>query len=268
MNAIVDPVMTQSYFRLSDAQMDEEVAVKGSLFRQATVVQVSTEAEATRHAHTFPDIADRFAAVPMFTPYLHSAPASILEKHCKALPVQLLFVGNQARRKGLQEAVDAYMSLPDATRKHTVFTIVSRFDRGDIKIPDDPRITVHKGLPQSAVIELMRSSHVLVNVAHHESYGLIFLEAMSQGTLCLGPDWEVQREILDHGRAGMNVRCEIDLLRAAMLLAIEDEEHRLALASAGWRRFKERYTPEIVAEKYAELFRTVAISATNNMMHE
>jgi len=227
-------------------------------------VQVCTETEASRHALMFPDIADRFVPVPLFGPHLRSAPESVLDKHRNASPVRLLFVGNDVQRKGLQEALEAYSSLPDTVRRNTSFTIVSHFDRGGIAIPDDPRITVHRGLPQTEVLELMRTSHLLVNVSHHESWGMIFLEAMSQGMLCLGPDWETQRELFDEGHAGMNVRCEVDLIRSAMLQAIEDEQYRITLASAGWQRFNERYTPAVVASRYADLFRAVASGGYKN----
>jgi glycosyltransferase involved in cell wall biosynthesis len=262
MNAIVAPEMTRSYFDVGQVEMDEEVAVKGKLFRKATVVQVCTESEAARHARTFPDIADRFVPVPLFGPHLRTAPESVLEKHRNASPVRLLFVGNDTHIKGLQETVDAYMSLPENVRKLTQFNIVSHFDRGfygkRVTLPNDPHIKVHRGLPQAEVLDLMRVSHVLLNISHFESWGMTFLEAMSQGTLCVGPDWETQRELFDGGRAGINVQCETGLVREAMLRAIEDEEHRLALASAGWQRFNERYAPAVVAERYADLFRSVA----------
>ena len=67
------------------------------------------------------------------------------------------------------------------------------------------------------VLALMRDSHVLVNVSHIESFGMVFLEGMSQGMLCLGPDWEVQREIFDEGRAGMNMRCEVGTLACRII---------------------------------------------------
>jgi glycosyltransferase involved in cell wall biosynthesis len=266
MNALVDPEMVKSYFRLSQAQMDEEAEVKGRLFRQATVVQVCTEAEAARHARLFPDIAERFVPVPLFGPHLWSAPESVLEKHREASPVKLLFVGNTPRLKGLQETLDAYASLPEQVRRSTLFTIVSHLDGGSVDMPSDPRITLHRGLPQADVIELMRASHVLVNASRFESYGMIFLEAMSQGTLCVGPNWEVQRELFDDGRAGINVQCDTGLLREAMLRAIQDGEHRLALASAGWRRFNQLYAPSVVAERYANLFRAVAARAPLNTL--
>jgi glycosyltransferase involved in cell wall biosynthesis len=171
------------------------------LFRKAAIVQVCTEAEAARHARTFPDVADRFVPVPLFVPHLRSAAESVLDKHRKASPVRLLFVGNDARRKGLKEALDAFAHLPEAVRQSSLFTIVSHFDRSfdgsRVSVPSDPRVTVHGGLPQADVLELMRESHVLVNAAHCESYGNVFLEAMSQGTLCVGPSWEVQRELFD-----------------------------------------------------------------------
>jgi glycosyltransferase involved in cell wall biosynthesis len=258
MHAVVDPEMTMSYFGMSQAESDEFAAAKVDLFRKATVVQVCTEAEAERHRRSYPDIADRFVPVPLFAPYLRSAPESILEKHRKASPVRLLFVGNDARRKGLQETLSAYMALPESVRRATTFTIISHFDGGKVTVPDDPSITVHHGLAQADVIEYMRTSQVLVNVAHHESYGLIFPEAMSQGTLCIGPDWEVQRELFDQGRAGINVRCQVSLIRAVLLRAIEDEEYRLRLATSAWHRFNKLYAPAVVAEKYADLFRSVA----------
>jgi glycosyltransferase involved in cell wall biosynthesis len=260
MNGTPDPEMLKSYFGFGQAEIDEEIAVKGELFRRAAAVQVCTEVEAARLARNFPDIAERFVSVPLFAPDLRSIPEAAIEKHRRANPVRLLFVGNQPWLKGLPETLEVYSSLPAAIRQYTTLTIVSHFDgdRRRVPIPDDPHILVRRGLSQTEVLELMRVSHVLVNVSRLESFGMVFLEAMSQGMLCLGPDWEVQREIFDEGHAGMNLRCEVGPLRAALLRAIEDEDHRIALASAGWRRFNERYAPEIVASKYANLFRTVA----------
>ncbi len=258
MNAILDPAMTAHYFESTVADIEEEISIKGELYRKAAAVQVCSEAEAERHRRTFPDIADRFHAVPLFGPHLVAADESILDKHVRAPTIRLLFVGNQAKRKGLEEALEAYLSLPDEVRKFTSFDIVSHFDKSRIPITNEPQIAIHRGLGQSEVVELMRRSHVLVNVAHHESYGMIFLEAMSQGVLCLGPDWEVQREILAKGHAGVILPCQTASIRSAMLRAVEDEDWRISLASMALRRFKEHYAPAVVAHKYAELFRSTA----------
>ena len=262
MSAIVDPEMEQTYFGLSQAEMDENLSVKGDLFHRAAAVQVCSDAEAGRHARLFPDIADRFIPVPLFGPHLRAAEETILEKHRAPRNLKILFIGNQARRKGLPEALEAYISLPAAVRKSTTFTIVSSFDRGAVPIPASPDIEFHRGLPQNQVLALLARAHILINPAHHESYGMVFLEAMSQGTLCIGPDWEVQRELFDYGRAGVNVRCQVPLIRESMTRAIEDEPWRTALATSGWHRFNERYAPAVVAEQYAKLFRAVAAQRT------
>lgn len=258
MSALVDPEMVRTYLNPGPAAMEDEIRVKGELFHKATVVQVCTDAEAARHARMFPDIADRFVPVPLFGPHLSSAPQSVLEKHRTPSPIRLLFVGNMARLKGLPEVLEAYMSLSDCVRKLTSLTIVSHFDGGILTVPEDPCIVVHRGLPQGEVLTLMREAHVLINPSHFESYGMVFLEAMSQGALCIGPDWEVQRELFDYGRAGVNVHCQVPLISETLLRAIEDEAWRTALATAGWRRFNERYAPAVVAEEYAKLFRAVA----------
>lgn len=266
MNGILDPEMQKSFFHTDQTFVDEEIAVKRQFLRKAAAVQLCTDGQAARHARTFPEIADRFVAIPLFAPDLRPIPESSLEKHRKADPVKLLFVGNQPRLKGLPETLEAYASLPDSIRRCTTLTIVSHFDgdRRGFTIPDDPRITIHRGLRPPQVLALMRNSHVLINVSHCESFGMVFIEAMSQGMLCLGPDWEAQREIFDEGRAGINLRCDVGLLRVALLRAIQDEKYRLALASAGWRRFNERYAPAVVASKYAELFRAVAAGKLAN----
>ena len=172
MNGLPDPEMVKSYSGFGQAEIDEEIAVKGVLLRKAAAVQLCTEAEVARHARTFPDIAERFVAVSLFAPDLHSIPESRIEKHRKARPVRLLFVGNQPRLKGLPETLEAYASLPDAIRRFTSLTVVSHFDgdRHGVAIPDDPRITVHRGLRQPQVLELMRDSHILVNVSRSESF--------------------------------------------------------------------------------------------------
>jgi glycosyltransferase involved in cell wall biosynthesis len=257
MHGIIDPEMSMSYFHLGEKDIEALIDARRDLFRRADMVQVCSDAEARRHAKMFPDIANRFVGIPLFCPHITAAPESILNKHDRPAVIQILFVGNDARRKGLQETLDAFMSLSAATRHHATFTIVSHFDDGDIKVPNNPQIKVHKGMAQQGVTELMRRSHVLANVSRHESFGNVYLEAMSQGALCIGPNWEVQRELFDNGRAGMNVNCQVDSIRAALLQAIEDEELRASMARAGWRRFQTHYAPEIVAGMYARLFRSV-----------
>jgi glycosyltransferase involved in cell wall biosynthesis len=257
MSAILDPAMCAHYGVVPRA-MRADVQVKSDLFHRAAAVQVSTEAEAKRHAAMFPDIAGRFIPVPFYTPHIEACPRAALDRHLDALPVRLLFVGNNAVRKGLPELLQAFMLLPERLRKRSSLTIVSNFDRGKVSLPASDRIRVIRGASPMVVAEEMRRAHVLVNAAHFESYGFVFVEAMAQGLACVAPPWEVQRELFDGGRAGVLTPCDVHAVGEAIERLIEDDLYRLHLALAGWQRFQERYAPEVVGRRYAEMFRAVA----------
>jgi glycosyltransferase involved in cell wall biosynthesis len=260
-SSVLDPVMTRSYQGGDTPAQLAENELRHQLFHQAAVVQVSTVAEAVRLDKTYPELAGKFTPVPFFLPDLQAVPIDLLERHHSPEKIHLLFVGNEAWRKGLDLLIAAFQQLPNSARRHAHLTIISNFDDRKFAIPTDETITVLHGVPHSAVLAQMRRAHVLINVARFESYGFIFPEAMSQGVACIGPDWEVQRELLDEGRAGTNVACDVTALSAALLQLIEDDTRRYALASAALARFQQRYAPAIVARQYTEMFRAACIAA-------
>ena len=187
-------------------------------------------------------------------PHLRACSEADLDRHHAADPVRILFVGNNALRKGLPQLLEAFTKLPQSVQSRAHLTIISNFDRSPIPVPDHPRMTVLRGAPGDVVLHHMRQSHIFVNVAHFESYGVVFMEAMAQGMACLGPAWEVQREFFDEGRAGVNLRCDPTDIRIALERLIEDEEERSRLGRAAWLRFQQRYAPDKSAKAYRELF--------------
>lgn len=258
-SSILDPVMTASYTEPKNLDvLREEDHIRAEYFGLASAVQVSTIAEAKRLARTFPSLANRFVPIPFFLPYLAAADYSCLERHIRADIIEILFVGNDVRRKGLDLLLEAFSGLSQGARRRTRLKIVSNFDRGGYSVASNEAITIHKGLGRGEVIDMMRRAHILVNLARFESYGFVFVEAMSQGMVCIGPDWEVQRELLDYGRAGSVLPCDAELLMQKLEALIEDDTYRFALAAAGHLRFKEMFSPTIVAEQYARMFQSVA----------
>lgn len=240
-----------------------ELQVRGPLFHRAAFVQVHTASQARRHAQLFPDIAERFVSVPFFLPYVHACEEVDLQRHTSDGPVRILFVGNHAARKGLDLLFTAFTSLPAETQRDARLTVISHFDRSRIAVPQNEQIELLSSVPVARVMEEMRRAHILVNVARFETYGLVFIEAMSQGTVCLGPDEEVQRDLLGVAEgettpAGLNLPCHADPIRFALQALIHDPQRRAAMARAAWLRFGQRYAPEIVARQYAELFRRAA----------
>jgi glycosyltransferase involved in cell wall biosynthesis len=259
-SCILDPIMTMSYLGVGEADLWPESEIRYEMFLRATVVQVQTAAERLRLAETYPAIARRLRNIPPFLPYLSAASEEVLNRHKSPERVEILFVGNDARRKGLDLLIDAFEHLPQTTRRRAHLTIVSHFDGGALPLPKDPDITVLSGIPNTQVLELMRNAHVFASIPRYEAYGFVYLEAMSLGAAVLGPNWEVQREILDNGRAGATSTCDVSSIVRALTRLIEDDSYRMGIATAGWSRFRELYAPSIVAANYAELFQSVAHS--------
>lgn len=252
-NAVIDPEMQLNY-HVTQRALDAEIEAKRPLFSKAAYVQVFTEAERSRLARSFPEAADRFFAVPWFNPHLRACDSQLLDRHLGADPVRILFVGNNALRKGLPELLQAFTALPAPVLQRAQLTIISNFDRSPINVPTHPRIQVLHGATSHVVLQHMRESHVFVNVAHSESYGVVFHEAMSQGMVCVGPRWEVQREFFNGGTAGLNLRCDPTEIRIALEQLIEDEALRSRIAYAAWKRFQDVYAPEHAAAGYHKLF--------------
>ena len=124
----------------------------------------------------------------------------------------------------------------------------------------DVELRVHREIDNKSLFELMRNAHIYVMPCRFETFGLVFVEAMSHGCGVLAPDWEVQREILDYGRAGVNATpTAVEVCRGLRALC-QDREKRAELAEAALQRFEEKYSPKAVAIAYISMFE-MAIAA-------
>ena len=90
---------------------------------------------------------------------------------------------------------------------------------------------------------------------------LIFLVAA--GCAIVGPYWEVQREILDDGDAGICVRPQADDVRRALEILLVDNERRLQLACAARLRYEQMFAPNVVAQKYLEMCRAAIFKSAS-----
>ena len=261
-HSVPDPRMSKAN-GATDADIDAQYQKQAFGYRLATKVQVTSDAEVTRHAARFPELSDRFISVPWFRPGLSAALASaVRRKHLDDKRVRLVFVGRQARRKGLDIVLDALRLMSEAERKNLTFDIVSSFSDGPVDLNVGVELRIHKEINDEALFELMRNAHIYVMPCRFETFGLIFVEAMSHGCGVLAPDWEVQREILDYGRAGFNAAPLAAEVCRALRALCQDREKRIDLAEAALQRFEEKYSPRAVAAAYKLMFE-LAIAAKN-----
>ena len=124
----------------------------------------------------------------------------------------ILFAGNGFYRKGGIELLKAFQRLG---RTDARLWIVSTLEvdwgvfptREDIAwaertIADDPRITLHRGLPHADLLQLMRKAHVFTSTTFSDSFNNTVLEAMGAQLPVISSDVSSIPEIVAHERNG------------------------------------------------------------------
>lgn len=257
-NSILDPEMMLARGVTND-QLAIEREEKKRGFEGAVAVQVSTEAERDRLSRWFPGFAKKFLAIPFFMPDLKPISQDLMNKKLERKgPLRCLFVGHEAKRKGLDRVYAAIERLPPAIQKRIHLTVVSKQIDGPITAPSLPNLRITGELSNGSVLQLMQESDIFLMPSYFESYGLVYLEAMAQGTIPVVPDWEVQREIVDYGNAGIVTSGDAGELATSLERLIDDDELRSRLAASAKHRFEHAFAPAIVAKRYSEMFRLSA----------
>jgi hypothetical protein len=134
-NSILDPEM-QRVSDVTEEQLAAQIAEKEKGFLQARFTQVSSEAERLRLSSWFPRIASRFVAILFFLLNVsHLGEPEMEVKLNEAGPLRFLFVGQEARRKGLARVYDAFATLSPAIRQRIHLTVVSSQSDGPVPAP-------------------------------------------------------------------------------------------------------------------------------------
>lgn len=233
-----------------------DVAAKRATAAHCDLLQVSTEAQ-RRVFERIGVPAEKLRVVPFYLPNLAAAPELAVRARQEADgPLRIAFVGHQARRKGLPELLAA-LNDPALLGLPLTLTIVSRFLDGHVPLAEDPRVVHHVTLPHADVLRLMADSHVLAVPSRRETFGLVYLEGMAAGCVCVMAEGPQQIEISDGGRAGLPVGPDPAAIARALRRLACDSSYRTALAIAGLAKFRQIYAPDRVAAAHAEMFHSV-----------
>ena len=253
-NSILDPQM-QKNWGVTDAQLALEGRIKAPLFLKSYLVHVSTAAEVERLGKQFPSSKEKFRSIPYFLPHLDSeiSMESLIAKHQKK-PLRIVYVGRYAHRKGLDLLIQAAEILKLGSRQDVELVIVCASPERIGSIPNWKNVVYHRSLDRAQTLQLMRNSHVFVMPSRFESYGIVYIEAMANGAVPVVPNWEVQRELVANGNAGVIID---DLSPASVAKAvgclIDNDKLRLNLAINAHERFVREYHPRVVAQRFVEM---------------
>lgn len=98
-------------------------------------------------------------------------------------------------------------------------------------------------------------SEIFVLSSRYEGFGMVLIEAMSQGAACIACDYKGrQREIIQNDSQGLCVESENEeALAKALSRMIEDEEYRKQVQENGWKRSLD-FTPDKIGNNWTRLF--------------
>ncbi len=260
-------------------QMREHIRMTSRLkcraISQATLVNIREPHGADQFRKQFPELAHKVRSVPPFLQYISSLPFDqVLEKHTSPAKIKLLFVGNDAQRKGLPNLVTAIRGLPPGITSLLELTVVSQFLDGAVdtaginaRIISGGRITLREAVgPVCPVIKQgpwtvnevmaeMAASHIFVMPTLADTFGFVYIEAMANGCAVIGPNIQPQSWILDGGRAGMTVDpSSAESVAKAIEALVVNRELRTELATIGLQRFHSTFAAPVVAAQYRNLF--------------
>lgn len=168
---------------------------------------------------------------------------------CKEIPDRftnkIIFVGWDFGMKGGADLLVAFREV-HAQRPELELLIAG---------PDEGQWVVQEGVrwlgqvrSKDDLIALYRQSDLFVMPSLRDSFGFVFLEAMTQGVPCIGTNLNAMPEIIEDGKTGYIVPLrDPEALAAAILRYYSDEGNRQRMGQAALERVKERYTWDRVA---------------------
>ena len=183
------------------------------------------------------------------------SPADVATKQIAANSViEILFVGREARRKGLDLVLKTCLNVRAMGLVNFRLTIVSDLRDGNIEIPKCNWIVHYDELSHDQVLRLMKLAHIFIMPSRQESYGLVYHEAMASGCVVFVRNGEPQLEFIEYGKAGCVADWEnMAKLQEDLITVVQNPELRKQLALNGLARYVERYSQHIVRNAWIKV---------------
>jgi glycosyltransferase involved in cell wall biosynthesis len=159
-------------------------------------------------------------------------------------PLRMVFLGNLIPRKGLHTVLGAMRLTPPNLRLDVVGPLnadpvyARRMQRLVQESAMADRVSFHGALETGALVEKLKSAHVLVVPSSYEGYGIVYLEGMGFGLPAIGTTAGAASEIITEGDTGYLIRPGDDSTLALRIKTLASDRERLRSMSL---RALERY---------------------------
>ncbi len=223
--------------------------------RRAQVVVCWTEAGAQWISELCGTSRDCIRVIPPFVPSSQGADRCAHPEFDHAV-MRVIYVGADARRKGLDVAVRAFRKLADHNSS-LEFHVVGPKQRDAAWV--HPRLRFWGPCDSQTTSSLLRQSHILVLPTYAETFGLALLEAMAAGLAIVTSRIEPLTEIVSEGREGFLVTPgDVEELAAKVGCLIENTTLRQQMRAAALAKWKQNYSEAAVMPKLLAAYREAA----------
>lgn len=249
------------YLRLAGLSATESMDISAKLFAvsRADAIVTTTQGSFDRFLFHKPDILNKLYLAPIYMPNIESIDIKhIIAKHKIYDRINILFVGGDAKRKGLEIIVAAFKLLNPNILKKINFVVVSNFTDGIVCGVEDVAV-IKSQISQDDLDNEFRSAHIFIFPTLYETYGKVIVEAMAYGCAVISSNQDPQDWILDYGRAGIIISPDSSTELADTLTdLVYNNNKRLTTAVMGNRRFNNVFHHSVVGSIYNKIFNEVS----------
>ncbi len=193
---------------------------------------------------------------PIAMPELHEIPKRSLPEDRK---VQLLFMGEIGKRKGVYDIVDTVRCMPPEMQSRVVFNVCGNNEVDKLralvkegKIEESFRIS--DWVQGEEKKQLLINSDIYILPSYHEGLPVSILEAMSCLLPVISTDAGGIPEIVKDGYNGIIVKPgDIEAIKDAVIKLVSDEETRVCFGKNG-RQLVEEYEVKNVIKELSDIY--------------
>lgn len=229
--------------------------LEGLLIHKASAVSGSTKAILSLVDERYQLTTEQTVRIPLGIEIADVKPREGISR-----TTRILFVGRLEERKGIHVLLRA-IPIVLASRDNVVFEIVGSAGSDptiNLALQDwrtgsrkhDSRVRVHGELCSEEVDQLFDECDFFVGPSLFESFGLVFVEAMSHGKPVIGTNAGGIPELVRDGITGLLVPPgDAEALTDAILKLVDDPQLCRKMGTAALRDCAERFSDEVMAER-------------------